>query len=239
MSRVRQRLDLGPRVQIFPDLHLEVGQQYSTFNFPISAPFLLLAGDIGRLIDYATYRGFLETQVARCRKVFVLGNHKFYGMDYRSGLDAARRLAEEPSLAARLVLGLVLLHHARWDDPDSDLTIIGSTLWSHSPEDAYGIVEAKVKDFQKIQHWTVQQHTAIHAEEATWLREQVGQVNEGEIKRRLLVATHHAPCIEGTSRPKHASNPWTPAFATDLVDQRGWEGARRECLVIRIIRVSL
>ena len=47
-------------------------------------PFLLLAGDIGRLIDYDTYRGFLESQVARCRNVFlVLGKHEFYGLDYQ------------------------------------------------------------------------------------------------------------------------------------------------------------
>lgn len=68
-NKMRQRLKPRPRIQILSDLHLEVAQQYPTFNFPLSAPFLLLAGDIGRLIDYDAYRGFLEAQVARYKKV--------------------------------------------------------------------------------------------------------------------------------------------------------------------------
>jgi hypothetical protein len=218
LRNVRQRLGRRRRVQILSDLHLEVGQQYATFTFPATAPFLLLAGDIGRLIDYDAYRSFLESQVARYKKVFlVLGNHEFYGLNYQSALDAARRLAEEPSLAS----GLVLLHRARWDDPDSDLTILGCTLWSAIPEESHGIVEAKVNDFKKINQWTARQHSAVHEEEVAWLREQVNQVRSGPAKRRLLIATHHAPCIEGTSRPEHISNPWTPAFATNLVEQEG------------------
>jgi hypothetical protein len=154
--------------------------------------------------------------------LLMLGNHEFYGLDYQSGLGAARRLAEEPSLAS----GLVLLQRARWDDPDSDLTILGCTLWSAIPETSYGIVEDKVNDFKRIDQWTAQQHSAVHKEEVAWLREQVKQVRSGPAKRRLLIATHHAPCIEGTSRPEHVSNPWTPAFPTDLVDQEGWEGVK-------------
>ncbi len=223
LNKVRQGLGPRCRVQILSDLHLEVSQQYSTFSFTASAPLLLLAGDIGRLIDYDAYRGFLESQVARFRKVFlVLGNHEFYGLDYQSGLNAARRLSGEPSLSD----GLVLLHRARWDDPESNLTLLGRTLWSAIPEDAYSVVENKVNEFKKINHWTAQQHTATHMDEVAWLREQVGLVRTGAATRRLLIATHHAPCVEGTSRPEHVSNPWTCAFATDLVDQQGWEGVK-------------
>ena len=45
------------------DLHLEVGQQYLIFDFDVTAPNLILAGDIGRLIDYESY-------VRCCRKEF-------------------------------------------------------------------------------------------------------------------------------------------------------------------------
>ncbi|KAK4248264.1 Metallo-dependent phosphatase-like protein [Corynascus novoguineensis] len=223
LKKVRQQLDTRPQVQILSDLHLEVGQQYSTFSFPTSAPYLLLAGDIGRLIDYEAYRSFVVSQVSRYRKVFlVLGNHEFYGLNYESGLAEAQRLAKEPSLASRLVL----LHRARWDDPDSDLTVLGCTLWSAIPEAAYGIVEGKVNDFKKISQWTAARHSAVHEEETAWLRQQVSQVKADPARRRLLVATHHAPCIEGTSRPEHVANPWTPAFATDLVDQTEWKSIR-------------
>jgi predicted phosphodiesterase len=223
LSKVQQHLNPRPRIQILSDLHLEVGQQYSTFTFPTSAPLLLLAGDIGRLIDYNEYRTFLESQVARYKKVLlILGNHEFYGLDHPSGVATALRLAAEPSLAS----GLVLLHRARWDDPDSDLTILGCTLWSAIPPEAYGVVEAKVNDFKKINDWSARQHNAVHDEEVAWLREEVRRVQAGAAKRRLLIATHHAPCVEGTSRPEQVNNPWTSAFATDLVDQAGWEGVK-------------
>ena len=215
----------GPRIQILSDLHLEVGQQYLSYAFPVSAPFLLLGGDIGRLVDYDGYLTFLETQVSRYEKVFlVLGNHEFYGLDYKSALERALRLSEEPTIADRLIL----LNKTQWDDPNSNLTILGCTLWSAIPEDAYDIVESKVSDFKKIDGWTAQKHNEVHAEEASWLREQVAQMalQGGKTGRRLLVATHHAPCINGCSRPEHSSNPWAPAFATDLVGQGEWNGVK-------------
>jgi len=225
---IRKRLHpaSNARIQILSDLHLEVGQQYASFNFPASAPFLLLAGDIGRLIDYEGYLYFLSAQVSRYQKVFlVLGNHEFYGLDYESGLEQAQRLAAEPNLAA----GFVLLNRTRWDDPDSRLTIIGCTLWSAIPEDAYDLVRSKISDYKKIDGWTPQRHNEAHYEEVTWLREEVAKLtsDQEEVRgRQLLVATHHAPCMEGTSRPEHSANPWTPAFATDLVDEPAWNGVK-------------
>ncbi|PTB60112.1 hypothetical protein M431DRAFT_536827, partial [Trichoderma harzianum CBS 226.95] len=134
------------RIQILSDLHLEVGQQYTSYTFPVTAPFLLLAGDIGRLIDYDNYVAFLEIQACRYKKVFlVLGNHEFYELDYDSGLDMAQRLSEEPFLKD----SIILLNKSRWDDPDSNLTILGCTLWSAIPEDAATMIETKINDFKK------------------------------------------------------------------------------------------
>jgi len=45
--------------QINSDLHLEVGQQYATFDIKPSAEYLILAGDIGKLIDYDKFRNCL------------------------------------------------------------------------------------------------------------------------------------------------------------------------------------
>lgn len=213
----------NPRIQVLSDLHLEVGQQYSSFNFPAVAPFLLLAGDIGRLADYDAYLEFLQRQTSRYQKVFLLlGNHEFYGLDHESGLAKAQELWREPSIASRLVL----LDRIRWDDTESNLTILGCTLWSAIPESTYDIVKSKVKDYKNITDWTPEKHNQVHARELDWLRNQVAQVrSNSNDRRRLLVATHHAPCIEGTSRPEQRSNPWTPAFATDLLDMEGaWDG---------------
>ncbi|KAI1458570.1 Metallo-dependent phosphatase-like protein [Annulohypoxylon moriforme] len=221
----RVRPSSNPQVQILSDLHLEFSQQYSSYTFPVSAPFLLLAGDIGRLIDYDGYLRFLQAQVYPYKKIFlVLGNHEFYGLSYESGLREARRLADEPSLLGKVVL----LHRTRWDDPDSDLTILGCTLWSEIPDDACSVVESRVNDFKMIHGWSVQKHNATHLEEVAWLRDQVAQTvsQDDKTRRQILVASHHAPCVEGTSRPEHTNNTWSSAFATDLLDRGGWDGVK-------------
>jgi hypothetical protein len=86
------------------------------------------------------------------------------------------------------------------------------------------LVESKINDFKKIQGWTSGKHNDVHAKEAAWLHDQV--VQAAREKRRILVATHHAPCVDGTSKPSDSSNPWTSAFATDLLDQPGWDHVR-------------
>lgn len=222
--RPRQRRLPDLRIQLLSDLHLEIGQQYSSYTFPATAPFLLLGGDIGRLIDYEGYLKFLEAQAARYEKVFlVLGNHEFYCLDYESGVESARRLSAEPSLANHIVL----LHRTRWDDPNSTLTIVGCTLWSAIPDEACSVVESKINDFKKIDQWSTQKHNEIHAKEVAWLRDAVNQVTvDQNAARQLIVATHHAPCMQGTSRAADSANPWTCAFATDLLNQQGWHGVK-------------
>ncbi|KAI1086123.1 Metallo-dependent phosphatase-like protein [Rostrohypoxylon terebratum] len=214
------------RVQILSDLHLELNQQYSSFAIPISAPFLILGGDIGRLTDYEGYLNFVMVQASRYQKVFlVLGNHEFYGLSYESGIEEARRLAQEPCLAGKLIL----LDRMRWDDPDSDLTVLGCTLWSEIPDRDRNVVESRINDFRMIRGWNAQRHNEAHLAEVDWLRNQVAQAAShggGEIPRRILVVTHHAPCIKGTSRPEDAHNPWSSAFSTDLVARGGWDDVK-------------
>lgn len=70
----------------------------------MSAPFLILAGDIGRPIDYDGYLKFIHPQPSQYENVFlVLGTHEFYGLDYEMGLRKARRLTKEPSLSKNLI----------------------------------------------------------------------------------------------------------------------------------------
>ncbi|KAL1841858.1 hypothetical protein VTK73DRAFT_3375 [Phialemonium thermophilum] len=207
-----------PKLQIMSDLHLEVGQQYASFQFPATAPFLVLAGDIGRLVDYQGLLGFLERQAPRYRKVFLaLGNHEFYGTSYEQGLDAARRLVREPRLQDKVVL----LHRTRWDDPDSRLTVLGCTLWSRIPPAAEDVIRFKVSDFKQIEGWSIQKHNQQHGEEARWLLDQARQLagaqSSDDARRAVCIVTHHAPSLVGTSSPQHADGPVTPAFATELL----------------------
>ncbi|PNS16344.1 hypothetical protein CAC42_6451 [Sphaceloma murrayae] len=210
------------RSQALSDLHLEIAQQYSTYVFPATAPYLILAGDVGRLIDYEGYHEFLKVQAARYDKVLlVLGNHEFYGKDYDTGLQQAAKLCHEPDLNDKVLL----LHRRRWDDPNSDVTILGCTLWSNIPPASRAMVEYKINDFREIDGWTAEEHTRVHEEEVTWLREQSRAISRTEPKRRVLIVTHHAPRMQNTSAPQHTGSAWNCAFATDLLEEK-WDGVQ-------------
>lgn len=222
ISRLRDSLSPGreTQIQIMSDLHLEVGQQYQTFDFPVAGKWLLLAGDIGRLIDYEGYRTFLERQVGRYENVFlVLGNHEFFDLTYEETISQAKQLSQEPSLTSKLVL----LNRDVWRDESSGSIIMGCTLWSFVPESAKAVVESKVSDYKKIEGWSVEKSNQRHAEEAAWLDSELESLSSAaradpqKHGRDILVVTHHAPSLTGTSAPEHVNNPWTSAFATDLL----------------------
>ncbi|PWY65826.1 hypothetical protein BO83DRAFT_410747 [Aspergillus eucalypticola CBS 122712] len=55
-----------------------------------------------------------------------------------------------------------------------------------------------------VPDWSVDDHNARHA------------AGKRSRQRSLLVVTHHAPLLQGTSSPKHAQSPWSVAFATGV-----------------------
>ncbi|KAI9847536.1 MAG: hypothetical protein M1838_000835 [Thelocarpon superellum] len=180
------------------DLHLEAGRQYTTFDLPTRAPYLILAGDIGRLADYDLYLDFLR----------------------RVGLRLATSSEKEPALSSKLVI----LHRTRVSPKDLlNITIPGCTLQSHILPEACKIVEAKVNDFRRIQDWTVDNHNAEHQRDVEWLAAEITSVRggtEGQ-RQRICVVTHHAPTIHGSSKPEHLEHPWSWAFGTDLLGDNG------------------
>ncbi|KAF7552731.1 hypothetical protein G7Z17_g4138 [Cylindrodendrum hubeiense] len=209
----------GRQVQIMSDLHLEVNNQYDTFDFAVKAPLLVLGGDIGRLVDYEPLLKFLARQTARFDKVFlVLGNHEFFGMTYSTGIRRATRLEKEEVLGGKLVL----LNRNRWDDETSRLTILGCTLWSDIPPAAEDDVKLRVSDFKMIRGWSVDYHNDCHIMDSTWLKKTLNDMDVLEPtqeERQVLIVTHHAPCFKGTSRPEHEKNPWKVAYATDVMQR--------------------
>ena len=209
--------------QILSDLHLEVGQQYSTFQIPVEAGSLILAGDIGRLQDYQPYLQFLHVQCQNFQHVFlILGNHEFYGITRAEGLQLAAKLSEESVMHGRLVV----LGRNRFDFSGENISLLGCTLHSHISQESRGIVRSKVNDFSRILDWTVEDHNASHEKDLRWLQDEISSIrsqerNDGKgsgIKRKkIVVVTHHAPIKKSSSRPEHENNPWSDAFATELL----------------------
>lgn len=221
MGPFQRLLKLNIRVktsfQVMSDLHLEIGQQYADFFIPAEAPYLVLAGDIGRLKDYQPYLEFIVRQCAHFTRVFlVLGNHEFLGVSHAEGLRLARCLEKEPSCNGKLHV----MSRNRVDVESSlGLTILGCTLQSSIPSDAKTMVQMKVNDFKRIESWTVDDHNSEHQRDLKWLQTEIQTIRSEEFqsKRSIFVINHHAPTIKGTSRPSDLVNPWSCAFSTDLL----------------------
>lgn len=203
------------KFQIMSDLHLEMGQQYASFEIKACAPYLILAGDIGRLVDYNAFCAFLQVQCRQFVKVFlVLGNHEFFGLPRTQGSLLADRLENEKGLK-----GVLLVMNRKRIDL-AGVTILGCTLQSHIPDHANVIVSQKINDFSRIGDWTVADHNAEHTKDVTWLSNEISSIRQVKdaSRRKILIVTHHAPAVKGTSAPANESNPWSSAFSTDLLD---------------------
>ncbi|KAI1934490.1 hypothetical protein LOZ66_005958 [Ophidiomyces ophidiicola] len=212
LSQCRPRKSL--RFQVLSDLHLEVGAQYSGFHITPQAPYLILAGDIGRLADYDAFRDFLRSQCQQFRQVYlVLGNHEFFGVSRPEGLRLAAALQDEPELQGQLTI----MNKKRVDL--EDVSLLGCTLHSRVPPEAKEIVQHKINDFRRIVDWSVEDHVAEHARDVKWLQDEILSIRNGEAgsKRKIVVVTHHAPLAKGTSRPSDEKNPWSSAFGTELL----------------------
>lgn len=49
---------------------------------------------------------------------------------------------------------------------------------------------------------------------------------KSESDRSILVVTHHAPLVTGTSSPDEAKNAWSSTFATDILSQGDWTNVK-------------
>ncbi len=205
------------------DLHLEVGQQYPEFDIAPKAPYLVLAGDIGRFQDYAYYLQFLRRQCAIFTKVFLVpGNHEFFGVSRARGLEIAKSLESEPGCDGKLYV----LNRTRVDLDHVNITVLGCTLHSRVPPKAQLIVQMKVSDFHQIENWTVNDHNIEHQADVKWLQEEVNKIRIDRLRRRILIVTHHAPTMKGTSKPSDVGSPLSSAFATDLLPARRFADAQ-------------
>lgn len=85
----------------------------------------------------------------------------------------------------------------------------------------------KIQDFKKKKKSKVEPLTIImdrsHEADLAWLLSEMESIqSKNKIqnkKRSILVVTHHAPSLQDSSSPQHANNPWSSAFATDILSQ--------------------
>lgn len=234
----------GPKsaFQVLSDLHLDYDAQYLSFHIPVAAPFLILAGNIGRLIDYDSYLSFLIRRCNLHEKVFlVLGALEFEGIAWMDGLQLAHKMEKEPATRGKLEV----LYETRSDVPGTNVTLLGCTLWSRIPDADVNAVLKKMPEFSPtrgIQDWSVEKHNAEHKRDLKWLLDEVkntkpvqAQGGGGSLPapasttagpRQLVVVTAFAPNLQQCLEPWQIDAPWASAYGTNLLSGTQWSDVK-------------
>ena len=190
--------------QLLSDLHIE--RAPFTLTKHRAADYLILAGDIG---DPATpaYVELLEAASSLYVRVFVIkGNHECWGRSVQQADDLIG------SIAARMP-NITYLNKSGYDLPN-DIRIIGATLWSYVTDVQRPDVQCFIADYRYIQDWTIDKNNVEYCKTVAYLKEEIAVAKaKGQ---RLIVVTHHAPAVEGTSPPLHDKSRLKSAYASDL-----------------------
>ena len=201
------------KFQIVSDLHAEFNRDDGLVP---KAEVLILAGDIAPFSNKSLLRDVLRKLKKLFKTViYIPGNHEYYcslsdkppkTMD--SLLKDAREIASD--------YDVTILNNETFDI--GDVRIIGSTLWSHVPDDKVSVIQQLMNDYRHI--WTIQgeftvsQSNALHTEAVDFIRQSV--LLAISLGKTPVVVTHHAPQFDGTSEPLYSRGRCITAYATDL-----------------------
>lgn len=213
----RHRARPLPPVRLWSDLHLEMSRQRAMMPPLIPPPaeaIVLLAGDIANGVDgvrWAT-ETFPNNPVA-----YVLGNHEYYGHDFRTLIEVARTEARDTTVR--------VLEGETWDVAPG-VRVLGATLWTDfdlwGPEDRLAAMHEarRLADATLIACEGRPLSPADSRERClltiAWLEAELQRAADDDVAAILL--THHAPHVLGLA-PQHraTTNLLGQSFASDLI----------------------
>lgn len=206
-------------VQILSDLHLESPVAYDTFEITPKAPHLALLGDVGNISKHKD--GCLEFFTRQLKQfetvLFVPGNHEAYHSNWDDTLGIL--LAFEQDVAQDASLGqFVLLDRKQFQVPDTNVVILGCSLFSYVPQNMHFNVSLGLNDFYQIADWDVDMHNEAHKRDVAWLNEKVAAL--GQTDAKIMILSHWSPTQDPRAiEPAHIGSPITSGFSTDLSEE--------------------
>ena len=225
------------KIQYCSDIHLEFLEQFSMSktNFediitPGVSPYLVLAGNIGQP-HLSLFRLFFEWCSQNWTGVYyVTGNHEYYSNE--SPLESM------DCIESAIGKQLVDLKNVHWlclgcpggsmsrDISGSDITIIGTTLWTNIDDEIENNARMAIMDYrligsphlhpkkgvQMIQPYEVSVLHMLHKQN---LANEIRAVHKRGCK--IIVVTHHIPSYKLIA-PRYASSKLKSCFASHSDD---------------------
>ncbi|PGH19836.1 hypothetical protein AJ80_03753 [Polytolypa hystricis UAMH7299] len=219
------------KFQILSDLHLETPAAYDIFTINPKAPYLALLGDIGYVKDKG-FLDFLRQQLQNFQIVFLLlGNHEPFESDlveaksvlnqFAVDMEKSRQEAKEEERLGEFIF----LDQTRYDISPT-VTVLGCTLFTHVVPEQSEAVSFGVNDFYRINNWSIEAHQKAHVSDRAWLNREVESISRVEPERKIVVLTHHCPCVnEEVVNPAHAKSNLSSGFMSNLSNDVCWKSA--------------
>jgi predicted phosphodiesterase len=192
------------RIQYVSDLHIEFYDKKIEFQQLVKpvARYLALAGDIGHP-NHPHFVGFMDYVSSHWEHVFyVAGNHEYYN---RTSRDHRRTMSEIQDKIREVLSPYKNIHFLHPSSPhyyiaDSNVVILGSTLWTHIPSEKTKEAQRCMNDYTCIdirpfERLHPHDTNSMHAEEKELLKSQIDYWSTVR-NANICVVTHHMPSHE-------------------------------------------
>jgi len=184
---------------------------------------------IEKIIVNSNEKEFLDYITGKWEHIFMInGNHEFY-VHHQHGEEPAT-MNKLLAIQKDFLTGYPNVHLLENEVIDyAGVRIIGSTLWSYVPEAARPDVRMFIRDYSAIfvprtgtdtsgvRFITTTETNALHEKAVRYIHEELAIAAREH--KTVLVMTHHAPLMRGTSDPAYENvkgRAINHAFATDL-----------------------
>jgi predicted phosphohydrolase len=194
------------RLQVFSDLHLELGWFEPTIR---DADVVVLAGDIHQGVQGLKWA---KQHCRDCPVIYVLGNHEFYNHSIPDLIQALKREAKGSNVHVLENNACII----------NNFVFLGCSLWTNfhlwpDAHEAMSLADREMSDFALIKKregngmFCAIDSAQIHAASVKWLARLMSRHDPS----RTIVVTHHAPSSRSIP-PHHAAEALSAAFASDL-----------------------
>jgi predicted phosphodiesterase len=223
------------KIQYISDIHLEFYKKLESLpQIAVTSDILVLAGDIG----YPTttlYWDFLEQQASRFKHILLItGNHEYYHTQnaIKKGRVLDIHTIDEliaSELKRRELTNIHFLHSGNQFVIIDKVCFIGTTLWSHIPDEAIYEVSHRMNDYRNIfikngdgslQNIIPSDVNVLHLKQKDDLIHTLVNTSKSNTIEKIVVITHHLPSFE-LIHPKYQTDELkelNSAFACDILD---------------------
>lgn len=212
------------KFQVASDIHLEFykNKERGLPYLEITAPYLILAGDIGNPF-MRNYLIYLTWASQNYQWVFLLsGNHEYYSPRMKRSMKEVDMKIQEIVSNFQNVSYLNLMDEMEVES--SGVVVIGRTLWtnfSDCSDELKHTIKATMNDYSHIHldNRLIEPDDVaqLHQDHLNFLETTLNRLEEDETVKKVIVVSHHAPS-RLMLHPDYNNDVFKVAYANQLDD---------------------